>query len=212
MKGGRFMKMKPRIAKILSLIFILAISLTMVACGGISTVGDMLGDNILPSLEIPSSEEPNQQQGQRETDTQAPNVIDLSEGTYEGKLDENGLFTGWGVWIYANLRYEGNFVDGVPNGEGTLFSNKDSHITTYQGQWVNGAAHGEIIQTLNEPQITHSYKITFDIGIPQAKTYTSIQNSEIQLIITESHCVGIYPWASFYYVNYSLQPPDGSGE
>ena len=44
----------------------------------------------------------------------------LSGGNFEGELDINGKFTGWGVWTYHNFRYEGNFVDGLPNGEGVL--------------------------------------------------------------------------------------------
>ena len=144
------MKMKLRIAKILSLIFILAISLNLTACGGKSSIGNILSDTTPPpSSEISNqTEEPNQQQGQQETDTPSTVIIDLSEGTYEGELDENGLFTGWGVWNYPkyNIRYEGYFENGAPNGEGTMYEYPDDYWVhvTQQGQWVNGIAHGEL--------------------------------------------------------------------
>ena len=63
-------------------------------------------------------------------------------GTFEG--DENG----YGVWTYGKFRYEGNWANGKPNGEGTLYANTyddiqfDSSIT---GTWIDGYADGDMV-------------------------------------------------------------------
>jgi len=82
----------------------------------------------------------------------------LEEGTYEGELDENGRFTGWGIWLYHNFRYEGYFVDGLPYGEGVLSRQSvrpaDLPSTSFynivvvtQGVFVDGYVHGPIAFT-----------------------------------------------------------------
>ncbi|MCL2628239.1 MAG: hypothetical protein FWD44_06055 [Oscillospiraceae bacterium] len=102
----------------------------------------------------------------------------LEEGIFDGELDVNGKFTGWGVWIFYSTRYEGYFVDGLPNGEGILYTsnekpqpfNPETHAyvptTTYKGTFVNGYAHGLIIKTdyYEIPAGVHFYEVEMEMG------------------------------------------------
>ena len=57
--------------------------------------------------------------------------------------------SGWGIWIFENHHYEGNFENGMPNGEGTLtvYNEEDAHVSkqVFEGMWVDGYADGDII-------------------------------------------------------------------
>jgi hypothetical protein len=76
--------------------------------------------------------------------------------TYEGDVDSNGVYQGEGKLYYqGQLFYEGDFVDGNFNGEGTLYyvkktdtddSSQETGLTNrvkYQGQFKNGLYHGK---------------------------------------------------------------------
>ncbi len=58
-------------------------------------------------------------------------------GTYQGKC-KKGLANGKGVAVGTD-RYEGQFVNGLPNGYGTYtWANGDK----YTGEWIEGMRHG----------------------------------------------------------------------
>jgi len=109
----------------------------------------------------------------------------LLDGTYEGELDANGKFTGFGVWTYYYYRYEGNFANGIPNGQGSLYMSIGcdgvhdfgmSHAMTIisQGTFVNGYLHGPIIYTWHMcTGETITWNFTMDMG------YSTIINESI---------------------------------
>jgi hypothetical protein len=62
--------------------------------------------------------------------------------TYVGEV-KNGKPNGLGMFIYQGdnaLRYAGNFVDGLPQGKGTLIFNNGAFLT---GEWVKGKLDGK---------------------------------------------------------------------
>ncbi len=63
----------------------------------------------------------------------SPNI----SGTYKGKC-KNGLAHGKGISVGTD-RYEGFFVNGMPQGEGTYTWSTGE---TYTGEWVVGMRHG----------------------------------------------------------------------
>ena len=70
----------------------------------------------------------------------------LTNGKYEGDI-ENGIPNGMGKVIFKNGGYyEGKWIDGKLNGQGTFQS---SDGTKYIGEWQNGKYHGK--GTLNFP-------------------------------------------------------------
>ena len=176
--------------------------------------------------EAHNSETSDQQQGQQETDTQSPTDIDLSEGTYEGELDENGLFAGWGVWNYYNTRYEGYFENGMPNGKGTftITGNADADVvlTIIQGIWIDGLANNEIKYTLHAPYGEHRENMQIDTFVFEVANGHPTINGEVLAIETNMDFIpnkilstdeifSVPPWI-FLYINYSNEPPTGSGE
>jgi len=191
-------------------------------------IADVIGDETTPPIqsEIPNTETSNQQQGQQETDTPSLINIYLSEGTYEGELDENGLFTGWGVWNYYNTRYEGYFENGMPNGEGTFYitGNDDADVvlTIIQGIWIDGLANNEIKYTLHAPYGEHRENMQIDIFVFEVANGHPTINGEIlaietnmdftpKKILSTDEIFSVPPW-TFLYINYSNEPPTGNGE
>ena len=64
----------------------------------------------------------------------------LTDGKYEGDI-ENGIPNGMGKVIFNNGdNYDGNWIDGELNGQGTFQS---SDGTRYKGEWMNGKYHGK---------------------------------------------------------------------
>jgi len=70
----------------------------------------------------------------------AGKYTNISGAVYEGALQDN-KFNGKGVLSMRGYRYEGDFVDNVPNGSGRLeFGNEGRSF--YEGDFVDGAFHG----------------------------------------------------------------------
>ena len=65
--------------------------------------------------------------------------LDITDGKYEGEI-EQGKPNGMGKVIFKNGdNYEGNWIDGKLDGKGTFIS---SDGTKYIGEWMNGKYHG----------------------------------------------------------------------
>jgi len=76
--------------------------------------------------------------------------VDTSGGIYEGEYGATGKRSGYGVWTYYNHRYEGQWENDMPNGEGMLYYSEDvdwadGFCSVVQGSWVNGFAEGPIL-------------------------------------------------------------------
>ncbi|MDR2598756.1 MAG: hypothetical protein LBC73_00580, partial [Oscillospiraceae bacterium] len=133
---------------VISLVFV-ALSVALTACGFIDLSGLFGRGN--DDSDIGSN-------GSGTASNDDKSTRNSGDGIYEGELDENGKFTGWGIWLYHNFRYEGYFVDGLPNGEGVLScasvrpSDLDTNysyatIIITEGTFVDGYAHGMIKHT-----------------------------------------------------------------
>ena len=146
---------------------------------------------------------------------------DEYNGIFEGELDENGNFTGWGIWTYRNFRYEGYFVDGVPNGEGTLYEarvppeQRREGVTYFiliiiSGVFENGVVNGEItdIRHREDGKIHHwSYSVTH--GVPQDGIVGYCSDCSASLQLADGHIVGgVPPWADVV-TNPSVPAPQG---
>ena len=85
--------------------------------------------------------------------------------SYEGERDANGKRSGYGSWTYHNFRYEGQWENDMPNGEGILYEafmvdENGTQISIIKANWVDGYAEGEVIfgLTVTEPglnELTH---------------------------------------------------------
>ena len=66
---------------------------------------------------------------------------------YDGTVDENGQWSGEGIAYYenGNKAYEGYWLDGHFNGEGTLYckTNSGKVYREYSGNWINGIRSGQ---------------------------------------------------------------------
>jgi len=121
----------------------------------------------------------------------------LKDGKYEGELDENGKFTGWGIWIYTDFEtyyFEGFFENGVPNGSGTLtITNPDNVYTRIlEATFIDGLAHGMVHFTgviPNESNMVFEFEI--NMGIP---TEYEIVNAQGYTLHTEPGIWGVPPW------------------
>ncbi|MCL2628997.1 MAG: hypothetical protein FWD44_09945 [Oscillospiraceae bacterium] len=208
--------------KILLLNLILFTTLSLVNCGGSAgapteppsgnpsqnqTDPNQPGDNSNPGSSLSDNDN---------VSAPTPHSFDetlLNEGTYDGEIDANGKFTGWGVWVYHNIRYEGYFENGVPNGEGALYVNiplpvpfdphnqsGDSYLEV-RGTFVNGSAHGLItyIVMFHEGSLATEgsgpFKLHFDVdmGVPVAVRDAS-QSSDV---IFTSDCGGLTSHISY---------------
>jgi len=152
-----------------------------------------------PSVETEQPTPETQDTSQQGTPAPEPSGIDLSGGTYEGELDANGLFTGWGIWIYENHRYEGWFANGMPNGSGTLdiTFEPDTSVDAYyiswkhEGNFVNGLANGTstIIMTWSD-DVTDTFTVEFDMGV----ALQDIVHGNRRQFRTGGSIFGVLPW------------------
>lgn len=181
-------------------------------------------------------ETPNESQEEQEAlDTQESEGDDV-EVSYEDNDDESqqgnvfvndldavGNFTGWGVWVYHNFRYEGYFENGIPNGEGTLFEarippdeRQEGHtyfvLIKVDGLFVNGFANGNISDTrVLEDGITHFWNYNVEQGMAEEGVVDYCSNCSASLFLAEGTIVGgVPPWAGVS-VNPSVPAPEGTG-
>ena len=70
-----------------------------------------------------------------------------------GVMDKDYLFQGNAVWqsISSDFTWEGNFDDGLANGEGVaVFKYDDDRVDRYKASWTNGKYNGELNLLENE--------------------------------------------------------------
>ena len=197
--------------KLLALTVALIMAQTFAACGGSNDDGK----NTTP----PVSNTPNDG-----GDTPQP-----TNGICEGELDANGKYTGWGIWIYHNFRYEGYFVGGAPNGEGTLYearvpsaaspgiSASPSEVIV-QGQWLDGLGSGSITLT----EVHEGFTNVFAFDVQNGETTKSeelvgvcsganVSTQAVYLPIRQGELrAAVPPWGSIG-TDSSIPAPAGSG-
>ncbi|MDR2569959.1 MAG: hypothetical protein LBD23_06640 [Oscillospiraceae bacterium] len=205
---------------VISLVFV-ALSVALTACGFID-LSDLFGRGTDDSDVVGSNDPNTVSNDDRSTENR-------SDGIYEGQLDENGKFTGWGIWLYHNFRYEGYFVDGLPNGEGVLYranaepANLDADssyamIIITEGTFVDGYAHGMVRHTwIHNTNSTSIWNIDMNMG------YSTIIGEEIwgtvlvegrpdvSLILSADYLLGVPPFVEGIATNPDIAPPDSMG-
>ncbi|MCL2747643.1 MAG: hypothetical protein FWE59_03195 [Oscillospiraceae bacterium] len=122
---------------------------------------------------------------------------------YEGDLDANGLRSGWGTWTYENFRYEGNWKNDMPNGEGTLSvsgEGKQGVLTLASGNWVDGFAEGTILFTMrtiknnSEKILTWQFQLVKGCALADETVYDINENAPAKLVRGQL-VAGVPPWA-----------------
>ena len=173
--------------KILMLTLVILLTLTVVACGNATSQNNPSDNNTPPpgQIENPTPTPDNDSNSDTSSGDSNNDIIEqpqsqvpddvLANGLFDGDLDINGLFAGWGVWIFYNdekdreYTYEGHWINGMPNGGGTLYIRYGGIEYVTQGNFVNGFAHGSVLLTFTELNvygefITWSWDIELDMG------------------------------------------------
>ncbi len=129
--------------------------------------------------------------------------------SYEGERDAEGKRSGQGTWIYKNFRYEGQWENDMPNGQGTLYETLMMDPDTFEmtkrivrGAWKDGFAQGAI-------EMLH-------VG----REYTQTDSLEVEKGIATQDGVyakgmmagGVPPWAENIGANDGVPAPLASDE
>lgn len=163
--------MKKLIAIILAFMLMLSLAFTLTACDN-DRVSQEEFDRLQEQLDR-LREEPNNNDGGDISSEESPTTnetgssqdINLGDGSgvYEGEYDASGKRSGYGVWIYHNIRYEGYWENDLPNGGGVMyvgvegiesqypdgsFTEQGSYMAyrSYHCKWIDGYADGDIVE------------------------------------------------------------------
>ncbi len=89
---------------------------------------------------------------------------DYDGGEYDGERDAYGLRSGYGVWEYGRVTYEGYWANGRPNGHGKLTANWNANaMHIYEGEFIDGVPNGSITHTLISKG-THTFVYDMAMG------------------------------------------------
>ena len=119
---------------------------------------------------------------------------------------------GYNVYVYGHglvltditsfYRYEGYWLNGMPNGEGTLYQIFDDRVTemqVYTGTFINGYMHGEAKTTNHlKPGYEHggslifTWDIVVDMGHSIYESYTN--DSPLIYVPPPDMIFGVPPW------------------
>jgi hypothetical protein len=213
------------------LMLALVLALTLAACGGGNTTSTTPPANNNPTntpavntpsgndnANTPADSTPSVNDNTLQVHNPAPTDTSLPDGgTFEG--DANG----YGVWIYHNNRYEGYFVDGVPNGEGVLYAAYEctgSHdgntfhatLVVTRGTFVNGYAHGMITYSLyhcNGMITTWNLEMDMGYSVKPNEPMTAI-DGESTIILGADDLMAVPPFVENVYTDPNIAPPDAS--
>jgi hypothetical protein len=112
---------------------------------------------------------------------------------------------GYGVWEWPPFRYEGEWKDGKPNGQGTLYEtvsppeNKQAGYTypveiILQGNFSDGLAHGTTTMIwFMEHGETHTWTFTADMGYTNVGQVFS-STSDADYTFEPGELFGVPPW------------------
>ena len=183
--------------KIISVILILIITISLAAC---STPGSNINDNRNPN-----------------TPSTNGNLGSSGDGAYEGEYDADGKRSGYGVWLYHNYRYEGHWKNDLPNGEGILYVSLATQpnivYDVFEGNWVDGLAHGSITLNAVMPPYDNTSFFIFDVnmGTPLEERIIAIDDEYETRRDISGKTFGVPPFANVP-TDPSLLPinPDGS--
>ena len=134
--------------------------------------------------------------------TAADGPVEMDGGVYEGELNGNGERNGYGVWVFDNFRYEGNWENNLPNGQGTLSrtateSGTGGPVTLVdEAMWVNGYADGNVIHTsVYEDGHTNTWE--FPVTNGRVLTDMKIESPDTPtLFLNTADCIGVPPFAA----------------
>lgn len=196
--------MKINRLKVFTLSITLMLTLFLVACDG-TNVASTSDDSTQASMQT------------NQSDVQVlASPTEHAEGTYEGETDKSGKRNGWGVWIYDNYRYEGYFVNDMPNGEGTLYeaaggtASNEAALVVIKGNWIDGYADGTILyHWIMGDGDTLSWGVTVSKGHTpsEIKTY-DIMNNRSDLTVRPESFFAVPPWSG-EETNPSIPAPTG---
>jgi hypothetical protein len=112
---------------------------------------------------------------------------------------------GFGIWAYGDFRYEGEWKDGKPNGQGTLYeplsppANKNPDMSypleiTLFGNYTDGFANGPMAMVwyMDNGQ-SHTWHFTAAMGYAiEKEVYSS--TSEASYEFSSDDVFGVPPW------------------
>ncbi len=122
-------------------------------------------------------------------------TIVMPDGTFDGDMN------GFGIWNYRNIRYEGEFLNGKPNGNGTLYVTMSIDMQVeviLTGTWLNGMANGDI--TMTQASTNSDWKASFDnfkAVNGTVESEISIADPELQYVVTldpNNTKICVAPW------------------
>ncbi|MCL2079872.1 MAG: zinc ribbon domain-containing protein [Oscillospiraceae bacterium] len=140
-------------------------------------------------------------------------------GEYVGEYDANGMPSGYGEWVYHNFRYEGQWENGKPNGEGVLGLLNDVGLdrqpdmnymdaAVVNAYWIDGLAYGTISMTwFMEDGSVFTWVLEVSEGYPltEERVWTIDRLASLNAS-TDWLIGGVPPWANIT-TNPSMSPP-----
>lgn len=144
------------------------------------------------------------------------------DGEYEGETDADGVYNGFGVWVYHNFRYEGYFKDGLPNGDGVLYQAKPmpadrednllyAATVITQGTFINGYANGPVAHTwYMEQGDVHTWRFEMDMGYSTMIGRQVIADDGVtDLTVDADYLIAVPPFADNVHTYPNISAPRG---
>ena len=181
--------------RLIALIFVINLVFILTSCGGNSNTPTTSVSTSTPEAitSEPATANSNSDVAPIVSDTEnddglSSDIVMPDGGSFEGDMN------GYGTWKYANYTYEGELLNGIPNGEGTLslISAVDGELViTIKSTWIDGYADGEItyVQGNNAPAV-----FPVSRGVPAVTQPTNA--GSIGVALSEEDLIGVPPWVA----------------
>ena len=116
----------------------------------------------------------------------------------------NAPESGIGWWMYGQYTYAGDFENHMPNGDGKLICQKSYGFLTIEGNWIDGLADGEI-EVILEPYFDEGveyYQLIYQFSVSEGRVPETISriSSETwsEWEIVPEFLFGVPPWYEFW--------------